>query len=230
MTYLFLSFLDQMATPSSSASSLSKSRGHSLFDRQAQLHAHDPNNPSNLNTSYNAKPLPPLKTSHSLSSPPLPTSSVLYHQHPLHSPILIHRRSPSSTVESYAHSSDDSVQLLSVHPRSESDYIKETLPPVPLAPKVSSKLLETDFPLYEEPEKSVPNDSTCAAEVEKAFDYLKGHDDDDDVIHQENFNEEESNTDSFDDEDEDPSVYTNHFDTRTNTQNSKHDSKFSYSQ
>jgi hypothetical protein len=227
MYFFFFYFIDQMATPPS-APSMSKSRGYSLFGRQAQLHGHDPNKPSSLNTSDTAKPLPPIKTSHSLSSPPLPISSVLHQQHhPSYSPLLIHRRSPSSTTESYAHSNDNNVQLLSVHPRPDSDYIKEIPPPAPLAPTLSSKLLETDFPLYEESENSVPNDSAYTAVIEKAFDYLPTHDDDDDVIHQENSHEQEPNSDSFDDEEEDNSVNTNEFDAGTSTRNSKHDSKSS---
>jgi hypothetical protein len=159
-----------------------------------------------------------------MSSPQIP-SSILYQQHqPSYLPLSKDRRSPSSTPESYAHSNDNNVQLLSVHPRSDSDYIKEIPPPAPLAPKVSAKLHETDFPLYEEPENSIPNDSLYTAEIEKAFDYLLTHDDDDDVIHQENSND----SNSFDDEEEeeeDNSVNTNDIDAGTSMRNSKHDSK-----
>jgi hypothetical protein len=217
-----------MAAPPS-VPPLSKSRGHSLFDRQAQLHAHDPNNTSNATISDSRIPLPLLKSVYSMTSPPVSssTSSGVHH----HSPPLLHRRLPSLPTESYAHSNDNSVQLLSVHPRLESDYIKEVSSP---PPAVSSKLLETDFPLYENytPEESeevtnetsIPNDSTSTSIVEQAFDYLPNHDDDDDVIHQ----EQECSSDSFDDENEDNSINTNYLDATRTVPNHQNDSKFSF--
>jgi len=219
-----------MAAPPS-VPPLSKSRGHSLFDRQAQLHAHDPNNTSNATISDSRIPLPLLKSVYSMTSPPVSssTSSGVHH----HSPPLLHRRLPSLPTESYAHSNDNSVQLLSVHPRLESDYIKEVSSPPP-PPAVSSKLLETDFPLYENytPEESeevtnetsIPNDSTFPSIVEQAFDYLPSHDDDDDVIHQ----EQECSSDSFDDENEDNSINTNYLDATRTVPNHQNDSKFSF--
>jgi len=194
---------------------LPKSRGHSLFDRMAQKHAQDPDKPSSQNTSSTPKPLPPLRTSYSVSSPPVP-------RHP-YSPISTHHRSPSSTSESYTYSNNNSVQLLSVHPRLESNYIKEIPPPAPLPPTVSAKLQETDFPLYESSEKEEAQTPTTV--IEKAFDYLEKHDDyndDDDVIHQESFNEQECNSDSFDDENED------NIDITPSIQNNPIDSKFSF--
>jgi hypothetical protein len=192
-----------------------QSRGISLFDRQVQLHGQNSDKPPpSLNVSYTPKPLPPLKSSHSISSPPVPTSSVT-HQHQPYSPMPIHPRSPSTTTESDAHSNNNNVQLLSVHPRPESNYIKEIPPPAPLKPKISSKFLETDFPLYENFDKE---ETECTAVVEKAFDYLT-HDDDDDVIHQDSLNEQEDNSDSFDDENED------NFDVTTSIQNHPSDSK-----
>jgi hypothetical protein len=168
-----------------------------------------------------------------MTSPPVSslTSSGVHH-----SPPLLHRRLPSSSTKSYADSNDNSVQLLSVHPRLESDYIKEVSPPPP--PAVSSKLLETDFPLYENytPEESeeetnetsIPNDSTFTSIVEQAFDYLPSHDDDDDVIHQENHNEQECSNDSFDDENEDNSINTNDLDATRSVPNHQNDSKFAF--
>jgi hypothetical protein len=223
-----------MAAPPSASSSANKSRGHSLFDRQAQLHAHDPNKPFNPTFSDTPLPLPPLKSAHSISSQPMPTSSVT-HQHHQYSPSLMHRRSPLSTTESYAHPDDNNVQLLSVHPRPEVNYIQEVSPPSP----VSLKLQETDFPLYEEPsteeldkltyENLIPNDSTYTADVEKAFDYLSTHDDDDDVIHRENNCEYEYRNDSFDDEEENNSINTNDLDLTTGIHHHhQNDSKFSF--
>jgi len=198
-----------------------QSRGISLFDRQVQLHGHNPDKPPpSLNMSYTPKPLPPLKSSHSISSPPVPKSSVT-NQHQSYSPMSTHHRSPSTTTEPYIHSNNNNnnnVQLLRVHPRHESNYIKEIPPPAPLQPKVSSTLLETDFPLYENSDKE---ETEYAAVVENAFDYLTTHDDDDDddVIHQESLNEQEDNSDSFDDENEDT------YDLTTSIKNHQIDSK-----
>lgn len=211
--------------------SLPKSRGRSLFGQQASLHAPDPHVASNLNTFFPSEPFPPLKTSHSASSPPVPTSSVIHQHHPVYSPLLVHRRSPSSIAESYAHSDDNGVQLLGVHPRSESDYIKQTRLPALLVPTISSKLLVTDFPLDDdESEDPIPTDSTCNAVIDQAFRYLQKPDDDDDdedVVHPEHPNEQENNSDSFDDEDESTSGNTYQLNPRTSQRNSKHDSKSS---
>jgi hypothetical protein len=207
-----------------------RSRGHSLFDRQAQLHSVDADKSSSPNVSYKPKPLPPLRSSHSIASPPVSTSSVSHH-HQTYSPLPTHRRTPSIPTDSSAHSNTNNVQLLSVHPRPESNYIKETHPSAPLPSSVSSKLLETDFPLHENGEKEelenvIPNDATCTAVIEQAFDYLTTHDDDDDVIHQESTNEQEYNSDSFDDDNEDNSVNPNDLDATASTQHHQHDSKF----
>jgi hypothetical protein len=209
----------------------SKSRGHSLFDRQAQLHADDPNKPFNPMFSDSPVPLQPLKSTHSTSSPPIPTSAVIHH----YTPSVMQHRPPASSTESYVHSNDNNVQLISVHPRPESTYIKEASPPS----VASSKLLETDFPLYEDPstdetdklsnENLSPNDLTCTTVVEQAFDYLSTHDDDDDVIHQGNDNEQEYHSDSFDDENEDNSNNTNDLDVTTGIHHQhQNDSKFSF--
>lgn len=169
-----------------------KSRGHTLFDRQAQLHADDSDKTSN----------PILKT---LSDIPLPTlkplssvnSTVPNTNPPKQSPLLVHRRTPSTSADRSSSTNNTTVQLIGVHPRPESTYIKDwtTSPPPPLPtfpPKPSEPVLETDFPLIETPTISksetivnqlIPSDSLCCATVEKAFDYLQTHDDDDDVIH-----------------------------------------------
>ena len=210
----------------------SKSRGLSLFDRQAQLHADDPNKPVNPMFSDTPVPLQLLKSTFSTPSPSFPTSSVIHH----YTPSVVQHRSPSSSTESYVHSNDNNVQLISVHPRPESTYIKEASP----SSVASSKLLETDFPLYENPstdetdklpnENLSPSDLTCTAVVEQAFDYLPTHDDDDDVIHQGNDNEQEYHSDSFDDENENNSNNTNDLDITTGIHHHHHqnDSKFSF--
>jgi hypothetical protein len=170
-----------------------KSRGHSLFDRQAQLHADESDRASqHILTTLSDMPIPPPKPLHLLASVPASTSSTTQY-----SPILVHRRSPIPASERHISASHNSVQLIGVHPRPESTYIKDwpTLPPVPtIPPKQLEQLLETDFPLVENsaaqeslPASTImPSDSLCCAMVEQAFDYLKIHDDDDDVIHGKN--------------------------------------------
>lgn len=193
-----------------------RSRGYSLYERQFKLNAPDSNKPVDLDAPPISKPLPPLKISQSLASTHIPTSSLTHNQHS-YSPILPHRRSPSST-ESYAHTNNNNVQLISVQPRVESTYYKET-PSSPSVPKTpSSKFLETDFPLYENIDKE---EIESTAVIEKAFDFIQ-HDDDDDVIHQRSFNEEESDNDSFDDETEDI------LDRTRSIPNDQNDSKFCF--
>lgn len=170
-----------------------KSRGHSLFDRQAQLHADQSDkSPQTLLTTLSDIPVP--------TSKPLPSviSTVSTPYQPKQSPVLVHRRTPSSSAESSSSSTNHAtVQLISVHPRPESTYIKDwTTPPPPPLPtfpfQPPESVHETDFPLVEPAtvQKSesitnqlMPSDSLCCAMVEKAFDYLQTHDDDDDVIH-----------------------------------------------
>jgi hypothetical protein len=213
-----------MATPPNSSIS-SKSRGLSLFDRQAQLHADDPDKSSSQNTFFTSQPLPPLRMSQSASSTIVSTSSITQ-PYQAYSPVVMHRRSPSALAESYAHFDDNNVQLISVHSRPESDYIKELPPRVPISPKLTTQLLETDFPLYPddntEPENLTPSDLLCTAIIDKAFDYLTtpDDDDDDDVVHPEDSNEQEYDSDSFDDENDE-------LETTTNVRNHKRDSKFS---
>jgi hypothetical protein len=229
LIFIFL-FQDQMSSPPS-VPIPPKSRGLSLFDRQAQLHAHDPNTPFNHphSTIFDTSvPLPPLKSAHSLSSPPIPSSSVTHH-HQI-SPLLMHRRSPLSSTESCPQSANNNVQLLSVQQRPESTYIKEVPPSLPavLSP-LSEKLLETDFPLIEnsaaeESENAMPSDLTCTTVVEQAFDYLTTHDDDDDVVHQQNNDEQQYHNGSFDEEDDD-SVNTIDLDATAGFNNRQNDSK-----
>ncbi|CAF0837740.1 unnamed protein product [Adineta steineri] len=228
-----------MATPPNVPLS-SKSRGHSLFDRQAQLHAHDPEKPLNATISDIPIPLPTLKAAHSVSSASTSTSSTTFH-HQHYSPPEKHRRLPLTSTESYAHTNDNTVQLLSVHPRPESDYIKEVPSPSLSAlvpPTAPSKLLETDFPLYENvtpvesekvtSENVIPNDTSSVTIVEQAFDYLTSHDDDDDVIHEETNIEQDDYSYSFDDEDEDHSIITNDLDATTGIHIHQNDSAASH--
>jgi hypothetical protein len=170
-----------------------KSRGHSLFDRQAQLHADESDRPlQHILTTMSDMPVPPPKPVQFLVSAPASTSSTTQY-----SPLLVHRRSPLPTTERHNSASHNSVQLIGVHPRPESTYIKDwPIPPIPIVPsKPSEQFLETDFPLVEnstvqetQPIVSnlMPSDSLCCAMVEQAFDYLKTHDDDDDVVHRKN--------------------------------------------
>ncbi|CAF1103919.1 unnamed protein product [Rotaria sordida] len=210
----------RMAAPPSDPL-LPKSRGHSLFDRQAQLHAKDGDKSSNSTISDSHKPLIPFKTVHSIPTP-LSTTSPVTHLPHQYTPLQMHTRSPVLSTESYAHSKDNNVQLISIHPRPESNYIKDPSQPPSISP---SKLQETDFPLYEYPkieeesekitnENILSNDTTYTNVIEKISNYSPTYDDDDDVvIHQENYDEREYHNESFDDEDEDNSVNTNDLDT-----------------
>jgi hypothetical protein len=218
-----------MAAPPS-APTPPKSRGHTLFDRQAQLHAHDSDKSSNPSstTIFDIR-LPQQKSIQPLSSSPI----TYRHQY---SPLLPRRQSPLSSSECYPNSNNNNnVQLIGIHPRPESTYIKESpLPPT----KTSEQLLETDFPFIEnstiqESESPasnlLPSDSLCCAMVEQAFDYLKTHDDDDDVVaHEKNRDDPSFNIDSYDNEensDGNDSVDTIDLDATTST-NPQNDSKF----
>ena len=200
-------------TAPSAGPSLPKSRGHSLFDRQAQLHAADADQASeNAQKSISdiRVPLPTLRPSSSISS----VTAQPPHQYQ-NSPVAIHRRLPLISSESYSHSNQSnssSVQLLSVHPRPELTYIKEVPAPITTI-QPAEKLLETDFPLVEDSSTTetadhtrlhaVPSELTCTAVVEQAFDYLKIHDDDDDVILRTTNDKQAYDSDSFDDDDND---------------------------
>jgi hypothetical protein len=207
----------------------SKSRGHTLFDRQAQLHAY---NSDNSSATISDIPLPQSKPVHSVISAPVSTSSIIHHQQ--HSPLLVHRRSPLSSSEYYSPiNNNNNVQLIGIHPRPESTYIKEC--PLP-STKTSEQLLETDFPFIEnstiqESEPPImPSDSLCCAMVEQAFDYLQTHDDDDDVVQEKNRDDPSFNIDSYDNEensDGNDSVDTIDLDATTST-NHQNDSKFYY--
>jgi hypothetical protein len=219
-----------MAAPPS-APTPPKSRGHTLFDRQAQLHAHDSDKSSNPSstTIFDIR-LPQQKSIQPLSSSPI----TYRHQY---SPLLPRRQSPLSSSECYPNSNNNNnVQLIGIHPRPESTYIKEwPLPPV-IPSKTSEQqqqFLETDFPLVENSTKQesetsadniIPSDSLCCAMIEQAFDYLKTHDDNDDVVYQRNTDgyDNEENSDGAD------SVDTIDLDATTST-NHPNDSKFYYS-
>lgn len=217
-----------MAAPPSNASQASKSRGHFLFDRQAQLHGGDSNKEANPTILDIPLPAIPLRPSLSVLTPSVSSVSQS------------HRKIPLTVTESYPHSNDTNVRLISVNPRPEAAYIKEvspvtqptSAPPLPSEP-VSTHLQETDFPLYEnrssdEPEDVLPTTTACAAIVERAFDYLPSHDDDDDVIHEEHHNEQDDYSQSFDgDDNEDHSSSTNELDgTTTIIIHQQIDSKF----
>ncbi|CAF0848479.1 unnamed protein product [Rotaria sp. Silwood1] len=222
-----------------------KSRGHTLFDRQAQLHAYDSEKPSSHPSTTNFDiPIPQVKPIYAALSAPVTTSPVICppppppppHHHP-HSPVLFHRRSPISSSECDSHpNNNDNVQLIGIYPRLESTIsTKETLLPPISSSKTSEQLLETDFPLIEnsttqESELSdnnlVPSNSVCCAVIEQAFDYLKTHDDDDDDddIHEKNSrqNEDEPSYDADDYDNEEnsdgaDSVDTIDLDTTTST-------------
>ena len=222
-------FLDRMAAQSGKPP-LPKARGQSSYSQQTKLHTKDSDITSSRTSTSDA--LPTLKTTHSASLPPLPAASILHQEQPAFSPLIVHRRSPASTVGSYAHSTTNNVQLLNFQSRPESDYIRET-PRSPASasrlPPVSPRLIVTDFPVYEEPEKPDSNDSNDVNIVEKAFSYLQDDDDDDDVIHPVYFNQSDNHRDSFDDEDEEDmySVNTNELNIPTDRYISKNDSKSS---
>lgn len=199
---------------------LPKARGQSSYSQQPKLNAKDSDIRSSHTSTSNA--LPTLKIIHSASLPPLPSATLLHQEQATFSPLVVHRRSPASTVGSYAHSNINNVQLLNFQSRPESDYIRQ--PPRPShPPPVSPRLIVTDFPLEEEPEKPVSNDLNDTNIIEKAFSYLQDEDDDDDdVIHQ-----PVNHDDSFDDEDEEDmySVNTNELNIPTDRYISKNDSK-----
>ncbi|CAF0916742.1 unnamed protein product [Adineta ricciae] len=209
-----------MATPSSNASQASKSRGHSLFDRQAQRHGGDLNKEANATIVDGSPPTAPLRPSHSVSPPSISSVSQS------------HRKIPLTVIDSCPQLNDTNVRLISVNPRPEPAYIKEISsftqspppppppPPPPLEP-ASTHLQETEFPLYDncptdEPEDVLPTNTTCAAIVQQAFDYLPSHDDDDDVIHEAHHDEQDDYSQSFDgDDNDDHSSSTNELDGTT---------------
>ena len=213
-----------------------KSRGHSLFDRQAQLHARaSGNKPSNQQTNivYNL-PLPQVKTITTYS-----TSPIIHRQPPL-PPSVTHRESPVTT-ENYQQKNDKNVQLIGIHPRPESTYIKDWPLPPTFSSRSSEQYLETDFPLYENPpiqestlivKSLMPSDSVCCAVIEQAFDYLQAHDDDyDDIVQYKSYLKNRNNADGYDNEehsDGGDSVDTIDLDATTST-NHQNDSKFYYS-
>lgn len=197
-----------------------RSRGRSLYERQVELNAPNSNKSIDLDTSYNSKHLPPLKSSYSIATPNISTPPVTQN-HRVYSPILPHRHSPSS-VESYAHTRNNNVQLISVQPRTETNYFREISTSPPLPPKLSSlstspsKYLETDFPVYE----NIPKEQNNYTYTNEKSSKYSPYDDDDDVIHQESFNEQNSTSDSFDDETE------YNLNTTTSVPNDQNDSKF----
>ncbi|CAF3181711.1 unnamed protein product [Rotaria socialis] len=225
-----------------------KSRGHTLFDRQAQLHAYD-SDASSAKSSATLfdVPLPQGKPIYPVLSAPVSTSSVIYPPLPplphneAKSPVLVHRRSPLLSSENYAHSDNDNVQLIAIHPRSESTSSNKDSPLPPLSSsKTSEQFLETDFPLIEsstaptetEPfvNNVLPSNSVCCAVIEKAFDYLQnGNNDDNDddnnyLIHQrtstQNDEDQSYNVDGYDNEENSDgadSVDTIDLDTTTST-------------
>lgn len=216
---------DPMAAPQNPPDLSSKSRGHSLFDRQAQRHAHDPENPSTNTILDIPLPMPPLRAVQSLVTTPVASSNPS-------------RRTLLATADSYTYSNDTGVRLISVHPRPEANYIKDT-PPVAAPsppPPVSTQLQETDFPLYEtapidesdEPtrESTLLNESACGAIVEKAFDYLPSYDDDDDVVQYEDHDDDDSYTFNYH-ADEDYSSGTNDLDATAGLRGQQTDSEYS---
>lgn len=197
-----------MTAPPSGPPPIPNSRGHTLFALQAQRNAPDVAISTNqTQSSHRDLPpvLPPLRSAASF----LPTFVTPQHVHP--SPSVIHRRLPLGSSESYPHSDNTNVQLISIQARPEANYIKE-LPPSSALTKRSEKLEETDFPLEETPaieeieptthEGVMENYTTCEAFLEKAFDYLNSQDDDDDVVHQTPDPEQQYHSDSFDDDDD----------------------------
>ncbi|CAF1155387.1 unnamed protein product, partial [Adineta ricciae] len=111
-----------------------KSRGLSLFDRQAQLHAYDTDKSSSSSSTTNLFDKP------TFSSKPITSAPIIYRgtQQNQYSPLLAHHRSPLSTSECHSNSNNNNnVQLIGIHPRPESTYIKEWPSPPPLPAKRS---------------------------------------------------------------------------------------------
>ena len=219
-----------MTAPPSGPPPIPNSRGHTLFALQAQRNAPDvPISTNQTQSSHRDLPpvLPPLRSAASF----LPPFVTPQHVHP--SPSVIHRRLPLGSSESYPHSDNTNVQLISIQARPEANYIKE-LPTSSPVTKRSEKLQETDFPLVETPaiehieptthEGVMENYTTCEAFLEKAFDYLNSHDDDDDVVHQTPDPEQQYHSDSFDDDDD--SVDTIDLPASIVKADERHESKF----
>jgi len=224
-----------MATPPSSASTSNKSQGRFLFNQQARIHVYDSDDRSSQKPPSSPKP----STLTKIVSSPLITQS-----YQTHTPVIMHNRTSSLVPESFAHTDDDDIKLIGVHPRTESDYLQKLPPQVPrrpvkltrsipqptqppLPPTQVSQFLETDFPVEEpsdirtEPDKVTPIETTLSASVpEKTCEYLDNYDDDDDVIHQENSQKQYYDSDSFDDENDEIEIST------AETQHVKYDSKF----
>ena len=171
-----------------------KSRGHTLFDRQAQLHAYDSDRSSNHSTATICDPpLPVLRPVQSVSSAaPISQSPQLHHRRITSVPLA--SRGPES------HSSQEQLSSLPLPPPDDSNTVQEE----PGPSKSNEQPQETDFPLVEdlavhrlEPAvvPLIPTDSLCCAVIEQAFDYLPKQDDDDDddndVVHHSSFQENE---------------------------------------
>ena len=167
-----------------------KSRGHSLFDRQAQLHAYNSDQSSNHSTATICDPpLPTLRAIHSVSSAAsVPPSPPLKHQRVPSLPLEPRKSDPHISAE----------QLPSIPSQEDSAHVKQE----PVLLKSNEQPQETDFPLVEgpvvrRPEPAfvslMPTDSLCCAMIEQAFDYLpkQEDDDDDDVVHRSSFQENE---------------------------------------
>ncbi|CAF3551510.1 unnamed protein product [Rotaria socialis] len=225
-----------MATPPNEPPS-QRSRGHELFGRQAKLHTDYRDQSSGLPISDTHIPLPSLKAAHSIASPPNFTSSSSSNLPHQHSPVLMHLRSTLSSTESFAHSSDNNIQLISINRRPELTYIKDLpLPPEPPAyHRISTKLQETDFPLHDhsrtdesekiKSEDEKPSHLSHTAAVEKFNNDSPTYDDDNDVIHDDNAHnddEQEYNSESFDEEENSPNI--NDRDAKTNIHNYQNDS------
>jgi hypothetical protein len=235
-SFIVFFVLDPMATPPSESSARG-SRGHSLFERQARLHVHgvDQTSESQL-ADLQLNELPFLKASSSIPS----TANVIlstgapHHYQPAHTSPSASSHRLVFASETNRRSSNENVQLISIQPRPESTYIKETSQPS-IINKPAEKLMETDFPLLEndnspemeptEGSETLPlNDLTCAAVVEQAFHYLEVHDDDDDVIHQNDDHPTSDRSDSFDN-DQGESVATIDLPPNSTHQEQSNDSK-----
>ncbi|CAF0834687.1 unnamed protein product [Didymodactylos carnosus] len=154
-----------------SPTNIRKSRGHNLFDRQAQLHNDTPAELIEHPGISSSTAVPPQKTYHSNSSPPPSTS---YNMRPLvstpsqpsssqqqhNSPHLIKKSLFTSNnhqnhnSENIISENDSNITLIGVRSRPISTYIEST--PI----RKSPLLQETDFPLTlpQEKEQEQPYD------------------------------------------------------------------------
>jgi hypothetical protein len=171
-------FIDLMTTPSDLRRSL-KSRGHTLFDRQAQLHADDVNrlvdcSSTTLSDEHSSIPLCAIQ-----SAPYAPSATKIY----VHTAAKAHCQStvPLSDVYSLNVHQHQHVSSATVQQDNVSNNITEGI----RKSKSSEHFQETDFPFVDNSKVQqsnvstriqMPRNSVCRSMIEQAFNYQQIYD------------------------------------------------------